>query len=652
MSIAALYELQERLYHTAIAGVTMINEDFRLQRSIEQFEQAAGASPVFKKIAEQLKPLREPQASDKTTALMDALALIDAVLYTQGATEVSDELEPVALNGSGSNYNETRYSELHGLKAALTEKGSGRYELVKAAFEAKSPALSDFRLRSVLVAALGDSYSEMADLVAEILASGDSGIVLLLKQHFDAKGKREMARRVEIIEKLAKEQENEFYLSLLEKSSSAVRLAAVHALKHDEANAEQLMSLAETEKGEVREAAYSSLHHLKQLDRGTRAFWLKHAEHSPSEVASYLFDDTGDDLSDTIAGKLRALLDALASDPKLSEKSAKQYRELNSFLYMSTNKASTELIKLFADIAPQAKSLTKVKVQPTTSYGYYGQEASSDLLREINLLITHGIVLNYNERLVEAGSYLYETCGLPYLHAGFCAALVSKPAAEVYEQFAPFLSDKHTAEIIVTALSFVSYDEEQRAHYLYASSFDGAVNWWQTHTGKRLHEQLDPRWLPLLISDEVRSISKYKLLSRQGNRIVSNFSKDDARERYDVMLMSIMNTHHEETVGLLKEHFSQGANECYSEIPVIALHRLGITEFKEWVVGLFLQPSYPHYYLQYLCKRLKLTSEQTIAVLEDLIELAKAKKLKDRYFTVERLEEAVERIRTDEQAYW
>jgi len=647
MSIAALYELQERLYNTAIAGVNMIGEDFRLQRSMEQFEQTAGASPVFKKIAEQLKPLREAQASDKTTALMDALALIDAVLHTQGATDVSGDVAPITLKAHSSNYYEARYSELHGLKSALTEKGSGRYEIVKSAFDAKSPVLNDFRLRSVFIAALGDSYAEMADLVVEILASGDSGIVPLLKEDFDPKGKREMARRVEVIENLAKEQENEFYLSLVEKSSPVVRLAAVHALKHDAANAELLMSLAETEKGELRDAAYSSLYELKQSD--TRAFWLKHAEQSPGEVASYLFDDIGDDVSDVIAGKLNSLLDTIVTSANNSKEateiSQKQYNELESLIYMSTNKASSQLIDVYASIVSLAKLLSKVKVSAQISYGRFGKELHHDLLREINLVVARGIVLGYNEQLVAAASHLYETCGSPYLHAGFCAALVSKPAAEVYDQFSPLLLHKDSAEIIAAVLAFVLYDEEQQVYSLYAANSRATYYSWKNRASKPLYELLDPRWVELLISDKVRNISKYKLLSKYTMHTSSRFSRDDLREQYDVMLMGLINVHDAASAARLKQYFIAAANDIYSEVPLFALQRLGVRDFREWIVNMFQQPQTNLHNLHALCYRLNLEKEEEIVILEEVLALVKEKKIKDRYYSPERLQTIIDELR-------
>src|SRR5690606_7597910 len=133
-------------------------------------------------------------------------------LYTQGATQVSGELQPLRLASSGAAYVVSRYSELQALKQALTDKGSGRYEVVRSAFEAKSAALYDFRLQASLIAALGDSYSDMADLAMRILASGDERVIPLLERDFDPKGKRDMARRVEVIERIAGERENPFYL--------------------------------------------------------------------------------------------------------------------------------------------------------------------------------------------------------------------------------------------------------------------------------------------------------------------------------------------------------------------------------------------------------------------------------------------------------
>ena len=50
MNLNPLYELKERLESSVIAGVSLLSEDFRLARAVEQMEPLAKASPIFQKI--------------------------------------------------------------------------------------------------------------------------------------------------------------------------------------------------------------------------------------------------------------------------------------------------------------------------------------------------------------------------------------------------------------------------------------------------------------------------------------------------------------------------------------------------------------------------------------------------------------------------
>ena len=47
MNLQPLYILKERLENCAVAGVGLLDEDFRLKRAVEQFMPLAGAAPVF-----------------------------------------------------------------------------------------------------------------------------------------------------------------------------------------------------------------------------------------------------------------------------------------------------------------------------------------------------------------------------------------------------------------------------------------------------------------------------------------------------------------------------------------------------------------------------------------------------------------------------
>lgn len=50
MNLQPLYDVKERLEYAAVAGVSLLGEDFRLQRAAENLKPLAAASPVFGKI--------------------------------------------------------------------------------------------------------------------------------------------------------------------------------------------------------------------------------------------------------------------------------------------------------------------------------------------------------------------------------------------------------------------------------------------------------------------------------------------------------------------------------------------------------------------------------------------------------------------------
>ena len=50
MNLQPLYDVKERLEYAAVAGVSLLGEDFRLQRAAEGLKPLAAASPVFGKI--------------------------------------------------------------------------------------------------------------------------------------------------------------------------------------------------------------------------------------------------------------------------------------------------------------------------------------------------------------------------------------------------------------------------------------------------------------------------------------------------------------------------------------------------------------------------------------------------------------------------
>ena len=107
MNLQPLYDVQERLEHAAVAGTGILNEDFRLKRAREELTPLASASSVFARISAGLDALLTAPPEKRGGALLDVLALVDAVVYTQAAAGVSGELAPLPP-GAGT-YQEVSY---------------------------------------------------------------------------------------------------------------------------------------------------------------------------------------------------------------------------------------------------------------------------------------------------------------------------------------------------------------------------------------------------------------------------------------------------------------------------------------------------------------------------------------------------------------
>ena len=101
MNLQPLFELRERLESSMIAGVALIGDDFRLARAVEQMAPLAGASPVFKRIYDTAKSALAPDCAGRCGAVLDAYALTDAVLCTQGVVEAEGEIEEIDLPEGG-----------------------------------------------------------------------------------------------------------------------------------------------------------------------------------------------------------------------------------------------------------------------------------------------------------------------------------------------------------------------------------------------------------------------------------------------------------------------------------------------------------------------------------------------------------------------
>ena len=243
MNLDILYKLQEQLKYSIITGSSLIREDFRLKKAVDDMAALSKLAPVFAQIETQAKSLFECDNPGERT--LDILALVDAVLETQSGVYEKSELSDIEA-GIGKNCNYS-YKMLEPVLTALTTTGSGRWEVLLNARKQDPRIFFDYRVLPKYIGGLGDSYGELAYQISRWMMEDGKMMLEPLKRGFDPMGKSEMCRRFDIIAYLAKEEGNDFYLSIIDgEASKDIRKSAIEALGYSDKNIDILLEIAKT----------------------------------------------------------------------------------------------------------------------------------------------------------------------------------------------------------------------------------------------------------------------------------------------------------------------------------------------------------------------------------------------------------------------
>ena len=201
MSLALIEESAKEVRRLAIAGSPLAVGDFRIKKLVAPLEQAGAKVPVFAQVAKSITELANGTEAESAARLLALSTLLNAILYTQGQIGTDAPFTEMEVFATKCSSTRTTARALKPLIAALTNSGGGRFEIIKSACE--RGALNDLRLIDPAIQALGDSYPEMADLVAEkILPAYGPGIIPRLKRGLDLKGKKSDARRLKVMHQL------------------------------------------------------------------------------------------------------------------------------------------------------------------------------------------------------------------------------------------------------------------------------------------------------------------------------------------------------------------------------------------------------------------------------------------------------------------
>lgn len=506
MNLQPLYELKERLEQAAMAGTGLLGEDFRLKRAAEAMAPLAAASPVFKKIDAGVKELLEAPKEERGGKLLDTLALIDAVLYTQGSVGAAGELLPLESEPVGK-YLHYSYLQLSPIIEALTSKGGGRMSLLQEAFDRTPEVFSDFRVLPALIeGGLGDSYGEIGDLCVSIAASMGEAVLPMLYDGFDPAGKAAMVRRVQAISRIEGAKANDFYLAQLEKAKGGVKEALIWALHDDVSNAERLAVLCQTEKGKNKEAAHWA---LSRLDSPVMTdYFTKFAEKSPLEAVSYLKLASSGTASRLTAELFIKAIEPFEADHKRIV-TTEEGRLLSGLLWALPGKSGPEICEVYrrgAALKLNGRMENKDNCGVRVNGAYFTFDEGLPMVLYRSIMMTPSAEFRrLSEQLCDQYGGLWATPVI--LHA-----LLTKSAKGAYEQAEALIGKKGFFEkpnhdrVRVAQMVFrgLSWDSEKKCFMLNNWDFNYytavSVVDAEAPRARQLFEPLDERWFDLLLA--------------------------------------------------------------------------------------------------------------------------------------------------------
>ncbi|WP_417735572.1 DUF5691 domain-containing protein [Rosistilla oblonga] len=258
MSLAVLNQVYDETRRLAIAGSNLAAGDFRLTKLVEPLEKSAAKAPVFGQVAASIQRLVDAPADESAQALLDLSSLVSAILYTQGQTTISGDLEPIATSSLGTQTTQVSAKLMKPLIEALTSTGSGRMETIREAYD--QGAFADLRIINLAVAALDDTYPELADFVADrILPGYGRAIVPLIAEDIDIKGRSGNVRRLRTLYRLDPQAARPLVLEAFENGSKEMRIAALGCLGDSDDDLPHLHDQAKARSKEVRRVALERL---------------------------------------------------------------------------------------------------------------------------------------------------------------------------------------------------------------------------------------------------------------------------------------------------------------------------------------------------------------------------------------------------------
>ncbi|MFI3231179.1 MAG: hypothetical protein R3Y29_06505, partial [bacterium] len=196
-----LHDLKDCLEFSALGSISLINQDFKLKKAVEDFEVYSkhSNSKVLQKIYGKANDLIDKEnKANKSQELLSLLALINAVIITQTPNnkkvEDNKDLEELLeLNIFDRNYKQIPSKTLNAFNDAIYKSGSGRYYALETILR-ESDIMNDYRIFQGLIHGLSDRYSEVRDLAIKKLCLCDENVAKYLKNMILLEDNREKSK--------------------------------------------------------------------------------------------------------------------------------------------------------------------------------------------------------------------------------------------------------------------------------------------------------------------------------------------------------------------------------------------------------------------------------------------------------------------------
>lgn len=524
MSIPVLVQVYDEMRRLAIAGSAVAPGDFRLRKLIPPLEQAGAKAPVFGKVAQAAQAVVDSDEKTAANALLELTTLLNAILYTQGATGIAGELRPLETVDLCGQHSQASARVLKPLLEALTSTGSGRMELVKDAFERGT--FKDLRLVKPAMGALDDSYSEISQFMAEkVLPLYGKAIVPELRAKLDIKGRGGHVHRLELLHRLDPEGSRELIQAALNDGSKEMKVAAIECLGTSDSDLPYLLEQVKAKAKDVRAAALRALTAARSTATDAVAA-LKKAIAGPdlelivASVKQCALPEVQDHVLAQAEAQVAELL--ACKEAKLQGPQVGRMQQLVMCLDgRSDEKAEAFVLRCFE----KARAFSAIKSEPS----------GADLNEVVAHVMVEGTPRMQRQLVAEHKSL----AGGAFTSAVF-AARATLPPDGFFAEFSPLLKAG-----LPKRGKKMSAEQERGAALASVLTWDGERPFYNPWLERGLHvsagraaplRELDPRWLDAAV--DARSLELVCRLARPGHAGANQFLSGqlaEMKESYETL---------------------------------------------------------------------------------------------------------------------